>query len=247
MEASTVGEFVEKLRVDIWSDIACPWCYVGKARFDKAVQQLEGKVDVEVRHRSFELDPHREPGDTAPVVDMLVKKYGMSRAQAQAGEYRLKDLAKAEDLDYQAEGRDHGNTFDLHRILHLASDRGLEAEAWQAFYVANFADEASIFDRQRVIDVAVGAGLDKDEVVAVLDEPEAYREAVRADEAEAAALGATGVPFFVVDEKYGVSGAQPTELFAEVLEKAWGEKQPAITTISGAEDAEACGPDGCAI
>jgi predicted DsbA family dithiol-disulfide isomerase len=247
VEASSVVGFVEKLRVDIWSDIACPWCYVGKARFDKAVEQLEGKVDVEVRHRSFELDPHRAPGDTAPVVDMLVKKYGMSPAQAQAGEYRLGDLAKAEGLEYRTEGRDHGNTFDLHRLLQLASERGLESEAWQAFYTANFADEASIFDRERVIDVAVAAGLDKDEVVAVLDDPAAYREAVRADEAEAAALGATGVPFFVVDEKYGVSGAQPTELFAEILERAWGEKRPAITTITGADDAEACGPDGCAI
>ncbi|MFC3495314.1 DsbA family oxidoreductase [Glycomyces rhizosphaerae] len=238
---------MEKLRVDIWSDIACPWCYVGKARFDKAVEELDGKVEVEVRHRSYELDPHREPGDTAPVVSMLVKKYGMSPAQAQAGEYRLRDLAAAEGLDYQAEGRDHGNTFDLHRLLHLASEKGLESEVWKAFYAANFADEASIFERQRVIDVSVAAGLEKDEVVAVLDDTEAYREAVRADEAEAAALGATGVPFFVIDEKYGVSGAQPTELFAEILEKAWGEKRPAVTTIAGAEDAEACGPDGCPI
>ncbi|MFG3340214.1 DsbA family oxidoreductase [Glycomyces sp. NPDC048151] len=238
---------MEKLRVDIWSDIACPWCYVGKARFDKAVQQLEGTVQVEVRHRSFELDPHREPGDTAPVVDMLVKKYGMSPAQAQAGEYRLQDLAKAEGLEYQAEGRDHGNTFDLHRLLHLASERGIEAQVWKAFYAANFADEASIFERDRVIEVAVAAGLDKDEVLAVLDDPAAYRDAVRADQAEAAALGATGVPFFVVDQKYGVSGAQPAEVFAEVLEKAWGEKRPVITQIGGADDVEACGPDGCAV
>ncbi|RRS02245.1 DsbA family oxidoreductase [Glycomyces terrestris] len=238
---------MNKVRVDIWSDIACPWCYVGKARFDKAVQELDGKVAVEVRHRSFELDPNRKPGDTAPVVDMLVKKYGMSRAEAQAGEYRLQDLAKAEGLEYQAEGRDHGNTFDLHRLLHLAGERGVEAEVWQAFYAANFADEASIFERDRVVEVAVAAGLDKDEVVAVLDDPERYRDAVRADEAEAAALGATGVPFFVIDEKYGVSGAQPTALFAEVLEKAWNEQRPAITPIAGAEDADACGPEGCAI
>ena len=238
---------MEKLRVDIWSDIACPWCYVGKARFDKAVQQLDGKVEVEVRHRSFELDPHREPGDTAPVVDMLVKKYGMSRAEAQAGEHRLGDLAKAEGLAYQAEGRDHGNTFDLHRLLHLAAERGIEAQVWKAFYAANFADEASLYEQERVIEVAVAAGLDQGEVTAVLDDPAAYRDAVRADEAEAAAFGATGVPFFVIDEKYGISGAQPTELFAEVLEKAWGEKKPALTTIGGADDAEACGPDGCPI
>ncbi|HEX2145165.1 MAG TPA: DsbA family oxidoreductase [Glycomyces sp.] len=238
---------MEKLRVDIWSDIACPWCYVGKARFDKAVRQLDGKVEVEVRHRSFELDPHRSPNDVAPVVDMLVKKYGMSKAQAQAGEYRLGDLAKTEGLEYQTEGRDHGSTFDVHRLLHLAAERGLEAEAWNAFYKANFADERSLFNSGRIVEVAVEAGLDWDEALRVLEEPSAYREAVRADEAEAAALGATGVPFFVVDEKYGVSGAQPTELFAEVLEKAWGEKRPVITTVAGTDDAEACGPDGCAI
>jgi predicted DsbA family dithiol-disulfide isomerase len=238
---------VEKLRVDIWSDIACPWCYVGKARFDKAVQQLDGKVDVEVRHRSFELDPDRDPADIAPVVPMIAKKYGISTAQAQANEYKLGDLAKAEGLDYQTEGRDHGSTFDLHRLLHLAAERGIDAQVWKAFYAANFADEASIYERGRVIEVAVAAGLDQDEVAAVLDDPAAYRDAVRADEAEAAAFGATGVPFFVIDEKYGVSGAQPTELFAEILEKAWVEKRPAITTIAGSDDAEACGPDGCPI
>ncbi|MCD0444662.1 DsbA family oxidoreductase [Glycomyces sp. A-F 0318] len=236
-----------KLRVDIWSDIACPWCYVGKARFDKAVEGLEGKVDVEVRHRSFELDPHRDPSDVVPVVPMIAQKYGISTAQAQANEYKLGDLAKLEGLEYRTEGRDHGNTLDLHRLLHLASERGLEAEVWRAFYAANFAEEASVYGRERLVEVAVGAGLDRAEVLAVLDDPEAYREAVRADEAEAAALGATGVPFFVIDEKYGVSGAQPTALFTEVLEKAWGEKKPTLTTIDGTEGGEACGPDGCPI
>jgi predicted DsbA family dithiol-disulfide isomerase len=238
---------VTKLRVDIWSDIACPWCYVGKARFDKAVASLAGKVDVEVRHRSFELDPHRDPADVAPVVPMIAEKYGISTAQAQANEYKLGDLARLEGLEYRTEGRDHGNTFAMHRLLHLASERGIEAEVWQAFYKANFADAASVFDRERLVEVAAAAGLERDEVVAVLDDPDAYREAVRADEAEAAALGATGVPFFVIDQKYGVSGAQPTELFTEVLEKAWGEKKPALTTIDGAEGGEACGPDGCPV
>lgn len=236
-----------QLRVDIWSDIACPWCYVGKARFDKAVKQLAGKVDVEVRYRSFELEPGRDPGDVVGVVPMLAQKLGISPAQAQANEYKLGDLAEAEGLAYRTEGRDHGSTFDLHRLLHLASDRGLEAEVWDAFYAANFADEASVYDRERLVEVAVAAGLDRGEVVGVLDDPEAYREAVRADEAEAAAIGATGVPFFVIDEKYGVSGAQPTALFAEILEEAWGEKRPAITTIAGADDAGACGPDGCPV
>ncbi|GAB4006303.1 DsbA family oxidoreductase [Glycomyces albus] len=237
----------ETLRVEIWSDIACPWCYVGKARFDKAVRQFDSGDKVVVRHRSFELDPERDPADVTEVVPMIAEKYGISPAQAQANEYKLGDLASAEGLEYQTEGRDHGNSFDLHRLLHLAAERDLEPAAWEAFYRANFADEASLWNRERIIEVAVSAGLDRTEVVEVLDDPSAYRDAVRRDEAEAAALGATGVPFFVIDGKYGVSGAQPTELFAEILEKAWGERRPEITTIEGGEGAEACGPEGCAV
>lgn len=242
------------MRVEVWSDIACPWCYVGKARFDKAVEGFASGGKVEVRHRSFELDPNRDPADVGEVVPMIAEKYGISPAQAQANEYKLGDLASAEGLEYQTEGRDHGNTFDLHRLLHLAADRGLESEAWAAFYKANFAEKSSLFNRERIVEVAVSAGLEEDEVIAVLDDPSAYRDAVRRDEAEAAELGATGVPFFVIDGKYGVSGAQPTELFAEVLEKAWGERKPSITTVAGSDHAAAetpnggaCGPDGCAI
>nr|WP_245598607.1 DsbA family oxidoreductase [Glycomyces arizonensis] len=229
------------MRVDVWSDISCPWCYVGKARFGKAVEEFGG--EVEVRHRSFELDPHRGTEETEQVVAMLSKKYGMSAQQAQEGEERLKGLAAAEGLEYRAEGRDHGGSFDIHRLLHLAAERGLADEAWQAFYTANFAEEASLFSRDRITEVAVKAGLEESEVEAVLDDPAAYRDAVRADEAEAASLGATGVPFFVIDGKYGVSGAQPTEVFAQVLEKAWDERKPVV--LGG--DAEACGPEGCAV
>ncbi|WP_026929682.1 DsbA family protein [Glycomyces tenuis] len=231
------------MRVDVWSDISCPWCYVGKSRFGKAVERF-GR-EVEVRHRSFELDPSRGTEETEQVVAMLSRKYGMSAEQAQAGEHRLQGLAAAEGLEYRAEGRDHGGSFDIHRLLHLAAERGLADRAWQAFYTANFAEEASLFSRDRIAEVAVGAGLDRDEVLAVLDDPAAYGDAVRADEAEAASLGANGVPFFVIDGKYGVSGAQPTEVFAEILEKAWSEREPKLTTLGG--DSEACGPDGCAL
>lgn len=233
------------MRIDIWSDISCPWCYVGKARFGKAAEAFGG--EVEVRHRSFELDPGRGTDEVVQVVAMLSGKYGMSERQAQEGEHRLKELAAAEGLDYRTEGRDHGGSFDIHRVLHLAAERGLADEAWQAFYVANFAEETSLFSRERIAEVAVGAGLDAEEVAAVLDDPAAYRDAVRADEAEAASLGANGVPFFVVDGKYGVSGAQPTEVFTQILEKAWSEREPKLVTLGGADAAEACGPDGCAV
>ncbi|MFF4956000.1 DsbA family oxidoreductase [Streptomyces sp. NPDC001222] len=235
------------MRVEIWSDIACPWCYVGKARFEKALQAFPHRDEVEVVHRSFELDPHRAKDDVQPVLTMLSKKYGMSQAQAQAGEDNLGAQAAAEGLEYRTTGRDHGNTFDMHRLLHLAKEQGRQDELIQILYRANFAEERSVFSEgdERLVELAVEAGLDTEDVRRVLADPTAYADAVRADEREAAELGANGVPFFVLDRKYGVSGAQPAELFAQALTQAWGERSPLRLIEDGG--AEACGPDGCAV
>ncbi|WP_405611686.1 DsbA family oxidoreductase [Streptomyces sp. NBC_00076] len=235
------------MRVEIWTDIACPWCYVGKARFDKALEAFPHRDQVEVVHRSFELDPGRAKDDIQPVLAMLTKKYGMSEAQAQAGEENLGAQAAAEGLEYRTRDRDHGNTFDMHRLLHLAKEQGRQSELIQAFYTANFAEERSVFSEgdERLIELAVAAGLDADAARAVLADPTAYAADVRADEREAAQLGANGVPFFVLDRKYGVSGAQPAEVFAQALTEAWGERSPLKLIDEGG--AQACGPDGCAV
>ncbi|MFI8294389.1 DsbA family oxidoreductase [Streptomyces nigra] len=235
------------MRVEIWSDIACPWCYVGKARFEKALAAFPHRDQVEVVHRSFELDPGRAKGDIQPVITMLTKKYGMSAAQAQAGEENLGAQAAAEGLAYRTEGRDHGNTFDMHRLLHVAKRHGRQDELIQILYRANFAEERSVFAEgdDRLVELAVEAGLDADEVRRVLADPEAYADDVRADEREAAQLGATGVPFFVLDRTYGVSGAQPAEVFTQALTQAWGDRSPLTLLDTG--DADACGPDGCAV
>ncbi|MFD3837392.1 DsbA family oxidoreductase [Streptomyces sp. NPDC058642] len=235
------------MRVEIWSDIACPWCYVGKARFEKALEAFPHRDQVEVVHRSFELDPNRAKGDVQPVISMLTKKYGMSAAQAQAGEENLGTQAAAEGLEYRTRDRDHGNTFDMHRLLHLAKAQGRQDELIQIFYQANFAEERSVFaeGEERLVELAVAAGLDADDARKVLSDPNAYADDVRADEREAAELGANGVPFFVLDRKYGISGAQPAEVFTQALTQAWGERPP----LKLIEDngAEACGPDGCAV
>ncbi|MGW5566413.1 DsbA family oxidoreductase [Streptomyces tendae] len=234
------------MRVEIWSDIACPWCYVGKARFEKALAAFPHRDGVEVVHRSFELDPGRAKDDVQPVLTMLTAKYGMSQAQAQAGEDNLGAQAAAEGLDYRTRDRDHGSTFDMHRLLHLAKERGRHEALLDAFYRGNFADERSVFnDDARLVELAVGAGLDAEEVRAVLADADAYPDAVRADEREAAQLGATGVPFFVLDRAYGVSGAQPAEVFTRALTQAWGERTPLKLVEDG--DAQVCGPDGCAV
>ncbi|MER5402338.1 DsbA family oxidoreductase [Streptomyces sp. NPDC002599] len=236
------------MRVEIWSDIACPWCYVGKARFEKALDAFPHRDEVEVVHRSFELDPGRAKGDIQPVITMLTKKYGMSEAQAQAGEENLGTQAAAEGLAYRTRDRDHGNTFDMHRLLHLAKARGRQDELIGLFYKANFAEERTVFgDDERLVELAVAAGLDDDEARRVLADPAAYADDVRADEREAAELGANGVPFFVLDRTYGVSGAQPAEVFAQALDQAWGER-PRLTLLQDeGADAESCGPDGCAV
>lgn len=239
------------MRVEIWSDIACPWCYVGKARFEKALDAFPHRDEVEVVHRSFELDPGRAKGDIQPVLTMLTKKYGMSEAQAQAGEENLGTQAAAEGLEYRTRDRDHGNTFDMHRLLHLAKEQGRQDELIGLFYRANFAEERSVFgDDERLVELAVAAGIAADDARRVLADPSAYADEVRADEREAAELGANGVPFFVLDRTYGVSGAQPAEVFGQALAQAWGDR-PQLTLIqdgnAGKDGAEACGPDGCAV
>ncbi|WP_128377886.1 DsbA family oxidoreductase [Streptomyces cavernae] len=238
------------MRVEIWSDIACPWCYVGKARFEKALAAFPHSDGVEVVHRSFELDPNRKKGDNELVLTMLSRKYGMSEAQAQAGEHNLGKQAAAEGLAYRTEGRDHGSTFDMHRLLHFAKEQGRQDELIQILYRANFAEEESLFEGdERLVALAAEAGLDADEARAVLADPERYAADVRADEREAAELGANGVPFFVLDRKYGVSGAQPAEVFTQALEQAWGNRSPLIPVQQSGDtaEAEACGPDGCEV
>ncbi|MFE2282094.1 DsbA family oxidoreductase [Streptomyces sp. NPDC059454] len=233
------------MRVEIWSDITCPWCYVGKARFEKALAAFPHREQVEVVHRSFELDPGRAKDDIQPVISMLTKKYGMSEAQAEAGEDNLGTQAAAEGLPYRTRGRDHGSTFDMHRLLHFAREQGRQVELLDLLYRANFAEERSVFDDgERLVELAGAAGLDAGAVREVLADPQAYADEVRADEREAAQLGANGVPFFVLDRTYGVSGAQPVEVFTRALTQAWGERPP-LKPVDG--DAEACGPDGCAV
>ncbi|WP_369182210.1 DsbA family protein [Streptomyces sp. Y1] len=235
------------MRVEVWSDINCPWCYIGKARFERALERFPHRGEVEVVHRSFELDP-RAPHEARPVIPLLAAKYGMSLEQAEATEARIAENARGEGLPY-AGGRDAANSFDMHRLLHFAKEHGRQGELLDALYRANFAEERSAFEPGRLVELAVEAGLDGEAAAAVLADPQAYADAVREDEATASAMGATGVPFFVLDRRLGVSGAQPAETFARALEQAWETRVPAPLTLvgegAGGTDGAACGPDGC--
>ncbi|MFJ8001906.1 DsbA family oxidoreductase [Streptomyces sp. NPDC096310] len=215
------------MRVEIWSDIACPWCYIGKARFEKGLAGFAHRDEVEVVHRSFELDPRLAKGETGTVIDMLAAKTGRSHEEARAMEENVASNARSEGLGYLVDGRDYGSTFDIHRVLHLAKARGRQDALLDLVYRANFAEERSVFDEDTLVGLAVEAGLGDAEVRAVLADPDAYAADVRADQREAAELGANGVPFFVLDRRYGVSGGQPAELFTQALEQAWDSRTQA--------------------
>ncbi|WP_329128871.1 DsbA family oxidoreductase [Streptomyces caniferus] len=231
------------MRVEIWSDIACPWCYIGKARFEAGLAAFAHRDGVEVVHRSCELDPNAPAATDVPVLDMLATKYGVTREQAEAMEARVAEAAAGEGLDYRSD-RIHGNTFDLHRLLHAAAAHGVHHTLLDAFYRANFAEARTLGDPAVLREIAVCAGLPAEEADRVLADPGAYAQEVRADEREAAELGATGVPFFVIDRRYGISGGQPAEVFRQALERAHADR-PVL--VPAADGAGVCGDDGCAV
>jgi predicted DsbA family dithiol-disulfide isomerase len=208
------------MRVDMWSDIVCPWCYIGHGRFSRALAQFEQHDEVEVVYRSFELDPSIPEGQATPVLDLLAAKYGMSRAQAQQAEARVAALAAAEGLDFTAD-RAMGNTFDAHRLVHLGREHGLQERVLQRLYHAYFGEGRPVFGREELAGLAADAGLEPAAARQALKDG-SYADDVRADEAQDARLGINGVPFCVVGGKYGVSGAQPEETFLRALREAWG-------------------------
>jgi predicted DsbA family dithiol-disulfide isomerase len=210
------------MRVDIWSDIICPWCYVGKARFEKALDSFAHRDEVEVVYHSFELDPSSPRGERESNLAMLSKKFGKSSAEALALDGQVGNLARAEGLGFDS-GRPVGNTFDVHRVLHLGLDRGVQHALLSSVNEAYFAQARDVFDGDVLTEVAAGAGLDAAEVGKVFDSG-AYADEVRQDELQARQIGISGVPFFVFDMALGASGAQPTELFTSALNQAWDRR-----------------------
>ncbi len=205
--------------VEIWSDVVCPWCAIGRARFLHAVEALGRPVDLTVRYRSFELDPTAPEQVDGPYVDRLAGKYGTTVDEAQAMIDRMTAQAAAEGLTFDFDRARPGNTFDAHRLLHLAADRDLQPELKERLLRGYLAEGAAIGTADALRALAVDAGLDAGEVRGVLD-GDAYAGAVRDDERQAMAYGIRGVPFFVVDRRLGVSGAQPADVLRRVLEQA---------------------------
>ena len=210
------------MRVDIWSDVVCPWCYVGKRRFEAALAAFPHRDRVEVHWRSFELDPRaprRRDGDR---IEHLAAKYRIPRDEAEAMDRQITEAGRGVGLDLQLARTQGGNSFDAHRLLHLAADQGLADDLKERLLRGYFSEGEPIGDPAALARLAVEAGLPAAAVDEVLA-GDRYAEAVRSDERHAQALGATAVPFFVIDETYGIAGAQPPEVFTNVLERAWSE------------------------
>jgi predicted DsbA family dithiol-disulfide isomerase len=205
------------LTVEIWSDVVCPWCYIGKRRFEAAVERFDG--DVEVVWRSFELDPGAPATRQHSAAEHLASKYGMSVEQAEASHAQMTELAAQEGLEYHFEKARGGNSFDAHRLIHLANAHGKQAEAQERVMRAYFTEGVPIGDREALIALGAELGLDARRAL----ESDEYADAVRADELLAQQIGIQGVPFFVLNRRYGVSGAQPAEVLVQALEAAAGE------------------------
>jgi predicted DsbA family dithiol-disulfide isomerase len=214
------------MQVEIWSDVVCPWCYLGKRYFEQALERFPHRDEVEVIYRSFELDPSAPPGVTTPTVETLAGKYGMGLEQAREAQRQMEQRAAQAGLTFRMEDLRSGNTRDAHRLLQLAGARGKGPELAERLHRAYFTDQASIFDHASLAGFAADVGLDRDQALAVLAGDQ-YAQAVEADEQVAYSLGVTGVPFFVIDRRYGISGAQPAETITQVLERVWAETEAA--------------------
>lgn len=240
------------LTVEIWSDVVCPWCAIGKARFEKALEDCGRADEVAVRWRSFELDPQaprRREGDYAT---MLARKYRTSVDQAQQMIDRMTASAAAEGLTFDFSVAKPGNTFDAHRLLHLAADRDqqdgrpyeLQSRLKDRLLRGYHAEGEAVGDHETLRRLAVDAGLDEVEVKETLA-GDAYASAVRADEEQAQHYGISGVPFFVLDRRIGVSGAQPAHVMADALRQAWPDTAPLQVVQPAGQDGDSCDVDGC--
>ena len=228
--------------IEVWSDVVCPWCYIGKRRLETALSRFAHRDQVEVVWRSFQLDPSVPEGQTFPTLPALARKYGRSVDEMRAMQSRVEEMAAGEGLDYDLANGTSGNTLLAHELLHLAAEHGKGPDMKERLLHAYFGENRSVFDVDALVPLAVEVGLDEAEVRAALADRR-YLTAVREDAATAQALGATGVPFFVVDRAYGASGAQPPEVLLQLLERAWADAHPLVTV----PQAEGCEGDNCVV
>ncbi len=211
------------MKIEIWSDIACPWCYIGKRRFEQALAVFPERDALDIVWRSFELDPHAPTRQPLPTVELLATKYNMSAEKAQAMMNNVARNGLADGLQFNFDRSISGNTFDAHRLIHFAASKGRRAEMVERLFAAYFTEGEAVGDHPTLARLAGHVGLNTADVATMLA-TDAFAADVRADEDRASAFGISGVPFFAIDEKYGISGAQPASVITEALTQAFAER-----------------------
>jgi predicted DsbA family dithiol-disulfide isomerase len=233
------------MKIEIWSDVACPWCFIGKRRFEAALAAFPHRDAVEVVWRSYQLDPTLPEHYDGTELEYLSSRKGMpSRQVAQMFEH-VAEQAKGEGLDYRFDKVVVANSFTAHRLIHLAAAHGRQDAAKERLLSEQYEHGKDIGRREYLSALGNDLGLPSDEVEELFT-TDKYTDEVRFDVQEAQGLGISGVPFFVIDRKFGLSGAQPAETFTAALEQAWQESNP-LVLVNATGDGEACGPDGCPV
>lgn len=225
------------MKIEIWSDVVCPWCYIGKRRLEAALEEFGEPVDI--TWRSFQLDPNAPQEQQEPLDEALASKYGMSVDRARQMMAQMTQTAADEGLDFDFENAQGGNTFDAHRVIHFANDQGLQDEMKERLLSAYMTEGRPISDHDELAKLAGEVGLDADAVREMLDSDD-YDDAVKVDRAEARQIGVTGVPFFLLEGKYGIPGAQAAETLLSALETV-REKERELDTPQG----ESCDDGSC--
>ncbi len=234
------------MKVEIWSDVMCPFCYVGKKNFENALAQLPFKDKIDVEWKSFQLDPDLpEEGLSESVATYLAKRKGMPEQQIQGMIEHLKNAGQEVGIDFRQDISIPVNTLKAHRLSQFAKSKGKGNEIEEVLFKAYFTEGKNVGNDEELLAIIEEIGLDKEEVKQFLATNDLLTE-VQTDIAEASALGITGVPFFVIDRKYGISGAQPSDVFVDAITQAFQESQPKFE-MKGNDDANLCGPDGCEV
>ena len=237
------------MKIEIWSDVACPWCYIGKRRFEAALAGFAHRDAVDVQWRSYQLDPSVPEHYDGTELDYLCSRKGLAVAQIAQMFEHVAVQAKGEGLDYRFDAVVVANSFTAHRLIHLAAAHGKQDAAKERLLSDHFEHGKDIGSRDYLTALGAQLGIEA-AAVAELFTSDKYADDVRQDIAEARSLGISGVPFFVIDRKYGLSGAQPAATFSMALNQAWEDAHPLVMVSAGtdgttAADGEACGPDGC--
>ncbi|MDW0110527.1 DsbA family oxidoreductase [Sporosarcina aquimarina] len=237
------------MKIEIWSDFVCPFCYIGKRKLEQALDEIKGKDRIEIEFKSYQLDPDTPKYNGQDFYESMGAKFG-GAGKAKQMMVSITDQAKEVGLEFNFDTMKPTNTFDAHRMTKFAKVHGKDAGLAEKLLYANFTQSKDVGNEEVLVELAVEAGLPKEEALAVASNPEAYADEVRADIEEAKQLGVTGVPFFVFNRKYAISGAQPKEAFVQALEKVLEEEKPvsAFENLSPDNGTDAtCADDSCAV